>query len=124
MGAKFFEVLFRGAGESKLLVWWPEGARPSCTATEARERHNELLSAANAEQTIDGFVPAVIEIRQVKIKQKKLAPVDGNGRMGKKGRHDVRIVETMLLTFVDGTNDISHSGPWSVPTKTSTRDLN
>ena len=112
--AKFFEVQFRSEIEKTLRAYWPEGGRIGCTAIEARQRHDDLVEAGETGQTIDGVVPCVIEVIAVHVTTKKLAPVDGNGKVGKRRRVGVRKTRSVLTSFVDGPNDVTQRGPWAI----------
>ena len=112
--AKFFEVQFRSENEKKLQTYWPEGGRIGCTAIEARQRHDDLVEAGEAKETIDGVVPYVVEVIAVHVTTKKLAPVDGNGKVGKRRRVGVRKAKSVLLSFIDGPNDVTQRGPWAI----------
>ncbi len=65
--SKHFEVCFRGVDECNLLPWKPtEDSRFECSATEAQRRFDDLVEAGEEGRVIDGFVPYVVEIRQVR----------------------------------------------------------
>lgn len=111
---KFFEVQFRSENEKKLQTYWPKDGRIGCTLLEARQRHDDIVEAGEAGQTIDGVVPYVVEIVHVVVKTKKLATVSVDGVVGKKQRVTVRKVTSMLVSYIDGPKDVYQTGPWAV----------
>lgn len=65
--SKYLEVCFRAEHETHLLPWRPtDESRFGCSATEARERFDDLVEAGEEGRTVDGVVPYVVEIRQVR----------------------------------------------------------
>lgn len=97
--AKFFEVLFRGEKESTLQAWTPSAnARYGCTALEARERYDYLVTCGLQGVAVDGVVPFVIEIR--KVRRVFVAP-----------DHDQITYKTMLWQYAEP--DAVEMGPWA-----------
>ena len=97
--SKHIEVRFRGANESNLLAWRPTENVPfECTASEARERFDDLVERGIDGIAVDGVVPFVVEIRQVK---RKFVPHE---------KCDAVVCETLLWQYCE--EDAALMGPW------------
>lgn len=93
------EVRFRGENEPNLLAWRPtDRSLYECTASEARERFNDLVERGIKGIPVDGVVPFVVEIRSVK---RTFVPHQNA---------DAAICETLLWQYCE--EDAVPMGPW------------
>lgn len=122
--SKFFVVSFRGENEPSLRPWRPECGGFRCTSVEAQERHDDLVEAAEAGTPIDGVVPFVVDVQRVKTYKKCMSIVSADGLVQPPQVYELREIESVLTSWIDGKGDVTQSGPWAPPALPDPATLN